>query len=255
MKEIKKYLDEEREGKYSFAFEDLDGEYVYKYNENEQMTSAGCMKLMMAVAVLKETEKGTITMDEFISIKESDKKPGSGILREFIERNYTVRELVTVMLVDGDNTATYKLMQILGVEKINSIFHEMGLTNTVLSNSPGVKENLTSSNDLAKVIRHLYKHSYLNEVNSEFIIELLRQRVKSKIAFYLDYKERFKFASKTGNAEGIENEVALINTPNGNFAFAIMSSDIPNSVYGMVTLAKAGMMIWDNIHSNFSSNK
>ncbi len=254
MKEIKKYLDEEREGTYSFVFEDLDGEYVYKYNEDKQMTSAGLMKLIFAVAFLKRVEAGDYSMDEFISIKEEDKKPGSGILREFIERNYTIRELITVMLVEGDNTATFKLMKLMGSEKINSTFDEMGLKNTVLSGDPGVKENLTTAQDLATVLRMLYKHSYLSEENSEYLIDLLRQRVKSRIAFYLDFKERFKFASKTGNSQGIEHEAAIINAPNGNYIFTIMSSDIPNSVYGIVTLAKAGMMVWDTIEANFSTD-
>lgn len=252
MKEVKKFLDEEREGSYSFVFLDLDGEYVYKYNENKQMTSAGCMKLIVAVAVLKEVENGSLAMDEFIAIKEADKKPGSGILREFIERNYTLKELITVMLVDGDNTATYKLMQLLGIEKINNIFKEMGLSNTVLTENPGVVDNLTTANDLSLVLKHLYKNSYLNKTNSQFIVELLRQRVKSKIAYYLDYKVRTMFASKTGDGEGIENEVALINTPNGNFAFVILSCDLPNSVYGMVSLARAGMMVWNTINDSWS---
>ncbi len=65
---------------------------------------------------------------------------------------------------------------------------------------------------------------------------------------------RQKFASKTGDAEGIENEVALINTDKGNFVFSIMSEDLPNSVYGMMSLAKSGMMMWDRIQNNWANN-
>ena len=54
MKEIKKYL-ESRIGKYSFFFEDLKSGYVYGYNENVSMTAAGCMKLPIAVSLIKPT--------------------------------------------------------------------------------------------------------------------------------------------------------------------------------------------------------
>ena len=37
-----------------------------------------------------------------------------------------------------------------------------------------------------------------------------------------------------------------------NFTFTVMSSDIPNSVYGTITLAKTGKMIWDNIMNKWS---
>lgn len=252
MKDIKKYLDEERDGNYSFYFEDLDGSYTYGYNEAELKTSAGCMKLMLAVVFLKKVEAGAFSLDELVPIKESDKKGGSGILGDFIERTYTLRELVSSMLIIGDNTAAYKLMNLIGVDQINLLFKELGLINTTISNTPGSEGNKTTAEDMAKTIKALYKKSYLNEKHSDYIIDLIRRRVKSKIAFYLPNETRIQFASKTGDGVGIENEVALINTESGNFVFSIMADDLPNSVYGMISLAKAGMMIWNNIHENWN---
>lgn len=253
MKDIKKYLDEEREGKYAFYFGDLDGEYVYKYNEEQQITSAGCMKLMVAMSVLKKVEEGNFSLDELILVSDKDKKEGNGILREFIERSYTIKELIIAMLTIGDNTASSKLMDLLGRSEINGTFKDMGLEKTYLSETPGSKENKTTAKDMAQIINLLYHASYLSKENSDFVIELLRGRIKSKIAFYLDYPLRQKFASKTGDAEGIENEVALINTDKGNFVFSIMSEDLPNSVYGMMSLAKSGMMMWDRIQNNWAN--
>lgn len=255
MKDVKKYLDEEREGNYSFYFEDLDGAYTYGYNQDVPQTSAGCMKLMLAVVFLKKVEEGMFSMDELVPIKDEDKKLGSGVLAEFIERTYTIRELITSMLAIGDNTATYKLMTMLGVDQINEMFKELGLENTHISNLPGDESNTTTAEDMAKVAKVIHKKSYLTDEHSEFIDDLLRRRIKSKIAFYLPNKVRSQFASKTGDAPGIENEVALINTDSGNFVFSIMSNDLPNSVYGMMSLAKSGMMIWNAIHENWDTVK
>ena len=52
---IKKYL-ETREGRYSFYFEDLRSGYSYGYNENVSMTAAGCMKLPIAISLIKAKE-------------------------------------------------------------------------------------------------------------------------------------------------------------------------------------------------------
>ncbi len=253
MKDIKKYLDEEREGKYSFYFEDLDGGYTYGYNQDVPQTSAGCMKLMLAMVFLKRVEEGMFSMDELVPVKNEDKKPGSGILSEFIERTYTIRELISSMLAIGDNTSTYKLMTLLGVDQINQMFREMGLKNTHISDTPGHQTNTTTAEDMALVGKLIYRKSYLTEKHSEYIDDLIRRRVKSKIAFYLPNKVRDQFASKTGDAPGIENEVALVNTDSGNFVFSIMSNELPNSVYGMISLAKAGMMMWNAIHENWDT--
>ena len=52
LKLIKKYL-ETRIGKYAFYFQDLESGYVYGFNEDDKMTAAGCMKLCIAIAVIK----------------------------------------------------------------------------------------------------------------------------------------------------------------------------------------------------------
>lgn len=254
MKDIKKYLDEEREGTYGFYFKDLDGNYTYGYNEEVPMTSAGCMKLILAVLVLKKVEAGEFSMEELIAVKEEDKHAGSGILREFIERPYTIRELIAAMVIVGDNTATYKLMSLLGQDQINSMFEDLGLTHTSLSTSPGAADNKTTARDLGRVIELLYAGSYLNKAHSDYILGILRSRGKSKIAFFLPNQLNEQFASKTGDAQGIENEVALINTPTGNFVLSIMASDLPNSVYGQVSLAKAGSMAYYSVMENWDSN-
>ena len=58
-KEVEKYL-KSRTGKYGFFFEDLYSGYSYGYNENVKLISAGCMKLPIAVALMKCEEEGNI---------------------------------------------------------------------------------------------------------------------------------------------------------------------------------------------------
>ena len=72
MKEIKRYL-ETRIGKYSFFFEDLESGFTYGYNEHEEMTAAGCMKLPIAVSVTQAVEDGKIDFLTKIPIEKDDK--------------------------------------------------------------------------------------------------------------------------------------------------------------------------------------
>ena len=131
MKEIKRYL-ESRIGTYGFFFEDLKSGYVYGYNENVSMTAAGCMKLPIAVSLIKAVEDGKVDFLDKIKIQSEDKVYGTGIIHEFNEREYTVFELLVIMLIQSDNTAANKIIDILGMEKINQDILEMGLKNTKL---------------------------------------------------------------------------------------------------------------------------
>ena len=258
MKEIKRYL-ESRIGTYSFFFEDLESGFSYGYNENVQMTSAGCMKLPIAVSIIKHVQEGNSTFLDKIKIEEEDKVYGTGILHEFDNREYTIFELLVAMLIQSDNTAANKLIDIVGIDKINDDIEAQGLKNTKLNRktsderavSNGI-ENITSALDLSKIWKHLYNSNFLDEKNSKMLMDILqRQQMKNKLALYIPDDLKYEISSKTGDKASVENDTALIHSPKGSFTFTVLSMGIPNSVYGTVTLAKCGKMMWDNIMNNF----
>ena len=258
MKGIKKYL-ESRIGTYGFFFEDLKSGYVYGYNENVSMTAAGCMKLPIAVSLIKAVEEGKVDFLNKIKISSEDKVYGTGIIHEFNDREYTVFELLVIMLIQSDNTAANKIIDILGVEKINQDIIDMGLKNTKLNrkttderNDHSNIENLTSAFDLNLIWKHLYNGTFLSKDNGQMLIDILRrQQIKNKLALYLCDDLKYEISSKTGDKHGVENDTELIENSKGTFAFTVLSSDIPNSVYGTVTLAKSGKMMWDEITNNW----
>ncbi len=250
MKEVRRYL-EDRLGKYSFYFEDLKSGFIYGYNEHVKMTSAGCMKLPVAMAVIKDVEEGKISLNDPVLLESRDRVEGSGILKHLNSREYTVNELVIVMLVESDNTATQKLVSLIGFDELKAKFREMGLNNT-MNDMPGSPINLTTSFDLSLCWKILKDGEYLTKEHSRYIIELLKsENKKKKTGFYLDESLKEKIASKAGDMPGVENDTTLIELQKGDFVFTIMSSDLPNSVYGLVSLAKSGKMIWDGITYNW----
>lgn len=259
MKEIKRFL-EERLGDYSFYFEDIESGYIYAYNENVMMTAAGCIKLPIASALLKNVEEGKVNLRECFHVKRDDKVYGNGILHEFGERDYTLGELMVAMLIQSDNTAANKIIDVLGIDNINSKIDEMRLVNTRLNRKTvddGIKvnkiENFSSSKDLSKCWEILYRGNYLNQENSDVLINILkRQQKKNKLAYFIPDYFKNGIASKSGDMEGVENDTALMLTSKGAFVLTIMSQSIPNSIYGNVTIARAGKMAWDIICSSWS---
>lgn len=258
MKEIKKYL-ESRIGTYSFFFEDLKSGYVYGYNENVSMTAAGCMKLPIAVSLIKAVEDGKVDFLNKVKIQSEDKVFGTGIIHEFDEREYTVFELLVIMLIQSDNTAANKIIDMIGIEKINQDILDMGLKNTKLNRKTTDErvnnnelENLTSAYDLNLIWKHLYNGTFLNKDNGQMLIDILRrQQIKNKLALYLCDDIKYEISSKSGDKIGVENDTEFIHLPKGDFCFTVLSKGLPNSVYGTVTLAKCGNMMLDEVNNNW----
>ncbi|MGL4451625.1 MAG: serine hydrolase [Sarcina sp.] len=259
MQEIEDYL-ESRMGTYSFFFEDLKSGYVFGYNENVKMTAAGCMKLPIAIALIKEEEEGRINFLDKIRIEKKDKVYGNGIIHEFNDRDYTVFELLVAMLIQSDNTAANKIIDIVGMNKINETIGILGLKNTSLNRKTNDErskiievENITTSYDLCKIWRILNEASYLNKENSTMLIDILtRQQKKNKLALYIQDDLKIDISSKSGDKTGVENDTEFIKIDKGKFTFTVMSTGIPNSVYGTITLAKVGKMMWDNLMNKWN---
>ncbi|MCR4944487.1 MAG: class A beta-lactamase-related serine hydrolase [Clostridium sp.] len=259
MKEIKRYL-ESRMGKYGFYFEDLTSGFVYGFNEHKQMTAAGCMKMYIAVSLIKAVEDKKLDFMDKILVNRDDKVYGTGIIHEFNEREYTVFELLVAMLIQSDNTAANKIIDLIGMEKINSDIKEMNLKNTFLNrktsderNSSYGIENITSAYDLGLLWKKLYRGEFLERDNGIMLIDILtRQQKKNKLALYIPDDLKVEISSKSGDKKGVENDTELINLDKGEFTATILSEGIPNSVYGIMTLAKCGKMIWDSISINWN---
>ena len=256
---IKKYL-ETREGRYSFYFEDLRSGYSYGYNENVSMTAAGCMKLPIAISLIKAKEDKKVNFMDKIKVLNDEKVYGTGIIHEFDDRDYTLFELMVIMLIQSDNTAANKIIDILGMEQINEDIVAMGLKNTKLNRKTNDErtvvsniENITTAYDLARIWKHLSNGTFLSKDNGQMLIDILRrQQIKNKLALYIPDDLKIEISSKTGDKKGVENDTEYLELPKGKFTFTVLSEGIPNSVYGTVSLAKCGKMMWDEITNNWS---
>lgn len=259
MKEIKRYL-ETRDGIYSFYFEDLESGYTYSLNEDEEMPAAGCIKVPIAMAVMKNVEKGEIALEDLVEIEDGDKVEGYyGIINEFENKKYTIKELIVAMLIQSDNTAACKIINIVGMDKINELIKELGLNSTKLKKYPSniklddKKENVTTSYDLSKALKILKDSQVLTKENSEFLLNVLkRHQPTSRIPFYLPREVQMKTVNKIGTLDHVENDMVLISTEKGDFIFTVMSKNLPCNVYGVTSIARSGKMMYDMIDKDWN---
>lgn len=87
------------------------------FNASERFPMASTYKIPIAYQLLKLVDRGEISLSQMIELKQSDLRPGSGI----IASNFTkpgvalsVRNLLEIMLISSDNTATDLLLKIAG---------------------------------------------------------------------------------------------------------------------------------------------
>ncbi|MEW8955666.1 serine hydrolase [Clostridium sp.] len=252
MKEVKKYL-ESRLGEYSFYFEDLEGGYVYGFNENLRIAAGECIHLPLIIALFNEVELSSISLDDKVKVTFKNGEKNNSILKHLGEKEYSIKDLIIFMSIENDCDAYNTLVSLIGVDRINDHIKKMGLKNTVIEDNENY-DGFTSAYDLSKCWRIIKDRKYINVENSRLIINLLKEQpLKNKIAFYYTKEERENIASKSGSNHEGENDTCYLDLPKGNFAFTVLSKNTPSDVYGIVTIAKSGKMIIDTIRNNWKN--
>lgn len=90
---------------------------------------ASVLKIPVLCEAFRQMAAGKFALEDRWEVTLPEKNVGSGILTYMQDGlTPTVRDLLTVMIIISDNTATDMLINRLGVESINSFMHELGLT-------------------------------------------------------------------------------------------------------------------------------
>lgn len=96
------------------------------------------IKVPVMYEIMRQAVNGKLSLDDTLMIKDADKVGGAGILKELdAGKVFTVRELVTLMIILSDNMATNMLIDLIGMETVNQTVADLGLQSTVLRQDDG----------------------------------------------------------------------------------------------------------------------
>jgi beta-lactamase class A len=103
------------------------------FNGDELFPTASVFKVPVFVELYRQVEAGKIRLDDRLVLKDSEKVPGSGILKELTEGlEVTVKDLSRLMMILSDNTATDMIVELVGRENVNAAMRRLGLRNTLM---------------------------------------------------------------------------------------------------------------------------
>jgi len=98
-------------------------------NAEELFPMASVFKIPILATAARQLQQGTMNLDTRVTLSDEDKSAGSGIL-PFFEAglNPTVRDLLTLMIIISDNTATDMTVALLGgCGVVETTMRELGL--------------------------------------------------------------------------------------------------------------------------------
>lgn len=162
----------------------------------------------------------SFSAEKVFSIRREDCVPSCGALTYLHDGiQVTVMDLVTLMIIFSDNTATNVLIDLLGIEEINATIKKLGFEKTILrrkmfdlEKSRNGIQNYISAGEVGSLLKMMYEGNLISRKASEKMISIMKnQQLASKIPFYLKaIPDGPEIAHKTGEDRGITHDVGII---------------------------------------------
>jgi beta-lactamase class A len=234
----------EHHGDVALFAENLKTHETVAISPDTPVQTASVIKLAILYEALEQVRSGTAHFDDKIILTKADQVPGSGVLLFFdAPLSLTLKDVLTMMVVMSDNTATNLVIDHLGLENINARIAKLGLKDTYLYKKiftpapagmvmPADQKKFglgkTTAREMAMLMTKIARCD-LAESGSQaraddsklcdVALKMLRvQFYRSAIPRYLDGTPGAtsdSILNKTGSLDAVRNDVAAISTKNG----------------------------------------
>jgi beta-lactamase class A len=226
----------------------LDTGVSYGLRADAPVPTASTIKLPIMVELFAEAEEGRLDWNQKLVLTDQDKVSGSGVLTELSAGDaLPVRDLMHLMIVVSDNTATNLILDRIGLKQTavmrkimqtklfpdpNGKPHPEGLTDE--GKKPGNDRWGTGRScprDMVLILEKLNRGELVSKAASgEMISVLKRQHDHEGVGRDM---ENTVIASKSGALDHLRSDVAIVYSPHGPVAMAITVNNIPEVNYGV----------------------
>lgn len=222
VKELRKVLKEKlireaenRGADCAFVIRDLKNGGEWTYRENETIKSASLIKVFIMAEAMCRIQNGALALSSGIHVTESDIVDFS-VLQFLKPRTYSLEELLNLMIVYSDNTATNVLIDYLGIDYINQRIRKLGFKKSILQrkmmdfeSARNGKENYTSPAEMAEFMQRLYDGRLLGEGYDQIMLDIMKgQADETTMRDHLP--DEIPIARKSGELDCLDHDVAIV---------------------------------------------
>lgn len=199
----------------AFVIKDLKHGDCWKHRSDEVIKSASLIKVFIMAEAMERIKKGELSLETEIEVSSGDIVEFSVLL--FLKtRAYTLEELLRLMIVYSDNTATNVLIDYLGMDNINKQIRTLGYEKSVLQrkmmdfeSAKAGKENFTTAEEMSNFLQRLYDREILGEPYDSIMMEIMKgQADETMMREYLP--DEIQIARKSGELDCLDHDIAIV---------------------------------------------
>lgn len=229
-------------GKWGISLFDLDRNESWGMNDNECFYSASVIKVPIMIAAFSASHQGEIKLGDKIELKREDIVGGSGVLQHLTPGTYfSIYDLITLMIIQSDNTATNMLIDLLGKKYIQQTMKAIGLEESKFYHKMMTMEvdregrNTITAQEITEMLKKLVTGKIISVYACEQMIEIMKkQQIRESLPVKIPETNdtvigslpEWELANKTGNVLGIRHDIGVFYVGKRKFIASILTSGL-----------------------------
>lgn len=214
-------------------------------NADQPMDTMSVIKIPLMVEAFRQIEAGKFALTDRVTLADAAKRPGTGVIRSLdAGASLTIKDLLTLMIIVSDNTATDLLFEkIGGIEPVNRLMDSYGLKSiraigtaqswfAALAAAPSrdafhqqakTPFGLSSPRDMGQLLEKIEKGEAVSKSASDQMLQILRGQVyTSRLPKYVT---GFRVPHKTGDfLPYTANDVGILESPQRRIVVSVFTA-------------------------------
>jgi D-alanyl-D-alanine carboxypeptidase (penicillin-binding protein 5/6) len=233
------------EGTVAVSVKHLTSGATFSHRGDEPMPTASLIKFPVMIAAYQKAADKKIDLTKIVELKEIDKVPGSGILTSHFSAGtrLSIRDLIRLMIVYSDNTATNLVIDQIGLSATSDLMKKWQLPHTQLhskvfrgesSIAPERSQQFglgsTTADEMIRLLTQLDNKELVSaDASTQMFDHLLACEDKIRFGKFLpadpENGKETKIAIKTGTVGQICTAAGIIEAPSGPIAICVLTSN------------------------------
>lgn len=254
----------------------ITGGSSYLYNAGQTTRSASLIKVPIMTCALERVARGELNLEQRYELKTDEMVSGTGVLLALQQDlQLTLLDLLTLMIIVSDNTATNMLIDIVGQDSINAYFQYLGLSQTKLigklqlpdhkqneAQRRGVRNSTCAADMLGLLVRLEHRELLPDDLTKTALDILKRQQFTEALSRYLPtdaglFDDYVTVASKGGCLRGVWHDAGIVYDKHYTplYALVVMTDGSADESFsweqeGMMLIANVSRAIYNFVHSD-----
>lgn len=228
-------------GRLGACVANADGRELFARDPDALYPAASVIKLPLLMALHAEAARGAVSLTERVPLGPT--ADGTGVLRHLSDvADASLRDLAMLTAIVSDNSATNRLIERVGMERVNACLDAWGCPRSRLRRAMYEREakgeNEMTPRETARLLALLVRGELVDRATSDTVLDLLaRNTDASRLRRYVP--GGVWFPHKEGNVDRVRNDAGIVRVE-GTVIVAGFCRDLESDVDGDIALGLLG---------------